>query len=144
LLPAEIAAIGLGRVHNRLAEPLAKFALAIAGHDPDSTAAPAPSTGEPIEPEELFTRLFNVATGWLGWTPEDAWSATPAEILAAKSGRTDLITDILKAVFGSSDDTSTTSASYTADQLAKIEKLGRDPTFNRKALHALKNKGSAA
>ncbi|WP_024816307.1 hypothetical protein [Methylopila sp. 73B] len=30
--------------------------------------------------------LFEVATGWLGWSPDTAWNATPAEIMAARRG----------------------------------------------------------
>jgi len=142
-LLAEIAAIGLGSVRNRLTGPLAAFVLAIAGIDPDDAKPPEATTGKPADPEPVFAQLFGIATGWLGWTPEEAWNATPAEIIAARAGRTDLITDVLKAVFGTTDE-KTSATTYTADQLAKIEEQGRDPAFDRSGLHGLKNKGRAA
>jgi hypothetical protein len=33
--------------------------------------------------EHALEELFGIGTGWLGWTPKDAWEATPAEIIAA-------------------------------------------------------------
>ncbi|MDP2780274.1 phage tail assembly chaperone [Devosia sp.] len=143
LLLAEIAAIGLGTVRHRLTGPLVEFVLAVAGIDPDDTTPPTPSTGKQLTPEETFTRLFGIATGWLGWTPEEAWNATPAEIIAAQAGRTDLITDVLKAVFGTTD-TQPTAAPYTPTQLKQIEEEGHDPAFDRMALRALKGKERVA
>lgn len=139
LLLAEIAAIGLSTVRHRLTGPLAEFVLAVAGIDPDDTTAPASTTGKQLNPEEIFTRLFGIATGWLGWTPEEAWNATPAEIIAAQNGRTDLITDVLKAVFGTTD-TPPNAEPYTADQLKQIEEEGRDPAFDREGLASLRAK----
>ncbi len=145
LLLNEIAAIGLGTVRNRLAEPLAQFVLAVAGIDPDDTTASAPSSGKPMTPEQYHARLFEIATGWLAWAPEQAWNATPAEIIAAKAGRTDLITDVLKAVFGTADDNQpSTPALHTTDQLAELVRSGGlDPAFDREGLRALKAKMSA-
>lgn len=31
--------------------------------------------------------MFSIATGWLGWSPTEAWSATVPEIDAAVDGR---------------------------------------------------------
>jgi hypothetical protein len=140
LLLAEIAAIGLGTVRNRLTEPLVQFVLAVAGIDPDDTSTPALVTGTPMTPAEYHAELFKAATGWLGWTPEEAWNATPAEIIAAKGGQTDLITDVLKAVFRSPDQPSATADHYTEKQLKQIETDGHDPAFDRAGLHALKGK----
>ncbi|MFD1942737.1 phage tail assembly chaperone [Paradevosia shaoguanensis] len=137
LLLADIAAFGLGTVRNRLTGPLAEFVLAIAGIDPDDTA-PAPS-GKPIDPEQAFAKLFGIATGWLGWSPEEAWNATPAEIIAARNGRVDLITDVMKAVFGTTEE-QTSIAIYTPDQLSQIEEGGHDPAFDREGYAALKAK----
>ncbi|MBJ7578141.1 hypothetical protein JHC09_09600 [Devosia sp. MC532] len=143
LLQREIAATGLGVVRNRLTGPLSEFALAVAGIDPYD-AKPAPATpGESLSPSEMHTRLFEIATGWLGWTPEEAWNATPAEIIASKNGRTDLITDILKAVFGSSDQAAQAVPQYTEALLDQIERDGRDPAFDRAGLRALKGKERA-
>lgn len=142
LLLEEIAAIGLGPVRNRLTGPLVEFVLAIAGIDPDDTTPPEPATGKPADPGQVFAQLFGIATGWLGWTPEEAWNATPAEIIAARTGRTDLITDILQAVFGKPEGTTSGSKAdhYTDAQLKQIEEEGHDPAFDRAGLHALKGK----
>lgn len=144
LLLAEIAAIGLGAVRNRLTGPLAAFVLAIAGIDPDDITPPAPTTGKPADPEQVFAQLFGFGTGWLGWTPEQTWNATPAEIIAARTGRTDLITDILQAVFGKPTGTNGATAPdhYTAAQLRQIEEAGHDPAFDRMGLQALKGKNT--
>jgi hypothetical protein len=48
---------------------------------------------------EYHAKLFRLATGWLGWTPEAAYDATPTEITEAYKGRLEL----LSAVFGSGD-----------------------------------------
>jgi hypothetical protein len=142
LLLEEIAAIGLGPVRNRLTGPLAQFVLAIAGIDPDDTTPTKPGSGKPTDPEQVFAQLFGFATGWLGWPPEEAWNATPAEIIAAKAGRTDLITDILQAVFGKPEGMTSgkTADHYTDAQLKQIEEAGQDPAFDRMGLHALKGK----
>jgi Conserved hypothetical phage protein (DUF2376). len=146
LLLAEIAQHGLGSVRNRLTGPLAQFVLAIAGIDPDDTTPAQPSTEKPSDPEQLFTDLFKVGTGWLGWTPEETWNATPAEIIAARNGRTDLIMDVLQAVYGPAEKgqaenkPSQTVDAYSPEVLHQIEEQGHDPAFDRKAYAAFKAK----
>jgi hypothetical protein len=49
---------------------------------------------------EYHAKLFRIATGWLGWTPEQAWGSTPAEIAEAYEGRVEM----LKAIFGGASD----------------------------------------
>jgi hypothetical protein len=77
-----------------LREQLQAFVLTLSGQD--DTDAKSAATGKPTTYDEYFARLFEVATGWIGWEPEAAWNATPAEILAAQKGRIAL----LRAVFG--------------------------------------------
>jgi len=62
--------------------------------DETATAGPAQSLAT------YFDHLFRIGTGWLSWTPEQTWSATPAEIRAAYDGRNEM----LKAIFGGKDD----------------------------------------
>jgi len=140
LLLDEIAKHGIGSTYFRYVEALSKFVLAIAGVDPDRPATPQPKRGKPLSPIEYHTQLFEIATGWLGWPPEQAWNATPAEILSAQKGRTDFVTDILKAVFGSGNDNGNSAPAYTPETLAEIEAAGRDPEFDRAGLLALKAK----
>ncbi|MEH2517547.1 hypothetical protein V1279_003120 [Bradyrhizobium sp. AZCC 1610] len=70
------------------------FLLALAGDE--LVIKDDSPTIEQITFLEYHTRLYRLATGWLGWSPEIAWAATPAEILEAQKGRVEM----LKAVFG--------------------------------------------
>lgn len=81
-----------------LTAPLLNHVFKLAGVDSDNTQDEAePKTSTPrVSFAEHFAKLFAIATGWLGWTPEQAWSATPAEIIAAYHGRLDM----LGAIFG--------------------------------------------
>ena len=141
LLLEEIAAIGLGKVRYRLTGPLALFALAIADIDPAKTTPTTPTTpikpvaGKPITPTEYHTQLFEIATGWLGWTAKEAWNATPAEIIAAQNGHVAYLqmTGVLKRVDGPKK-----PDIYTAEQLKHLEEGGLDPAFDREGLRALK------
>lgn len=56
-------------------------------------------TNEPADFDKLYRRLFEIGTGWLGWTPQETLAATPVEITAAYNGRV----DCLKAIFGGSN-----------------------------------------
>lgn len=75
-----------------LVQPICDFVIGLTGSETAFEAA----KGIPISFKEYHTRLFRIATGWLGWSPDDAWNATPAEILEAYQGRTEM----LAAVFG--------------------------------------------
>jgi hypothetical protein len=74
-------------------EQLLEFVLILSGAD---TSDDKPTSGKPMPFDEYFTRLFQLGTGWLGWSPETTWQATPAEILNAREGRMEM----LQAVFG--------------------------------------------
>jgi hypothetical protein len=76
-----------------LVEPIRDFIVSLMG---DAGIALEPSNIAPMSFREYHTRLFRIATGWLGWSPDDAWNASPAEILEAYQGRTEM----LAAVFG--------------------------------------------
>ncbi|WDR05622.1 hypothetical protein PSQ90_15350 [Devosia rhodophyticola] len=106
--------------------PLLEFITCLAGIEPGSRQAP--TTGNAMPMTDYFEHLFKIATGWLGWTPDQAWEATPAEIIAAKEGRTDLVSDILKAVFGGESDSDQVQSPTANDE------------FDRAAFNALKAK----
>lgn len=84
-----------------LQEPLITFLKAAYGVEPDQQrAADDRQTGKPRTADQALSDLFEIATGWLGWPPDQAYAATPAEILAAQRG---LIAK-LKAIHGSADE----------------------------------------
>ncbi len=91
---------------------LLNYVLILAGAE-DAPADDKASS--PVSFEEYFTKLFRIATGWLGWTPEQAWNATPAEIIEAHRGRTEM----LAMIFGgnNSEETTTTNIASARDRL---------------------------
>lgn len=70
----------------------------------------SPSAGEADTPKdtitlaEYHTRLFEIGTGILGWSPADTWNASATDILSAFKGRTGFIKELLGAVFGTAED----------------------------------------
>lgn len=87
-----------------LVEPLSDFAFALLGVDRKEAEATAervaktPDTSDWITPH--LEQLFEIGTGWLGWSPSDTWAATPTEIMIAQRG---LIAK-LKAIHGTAED----------------------------------------
>jgi hypothetical protein len=65
----------------------------------DPKSKPAPSAGKPMPWGDYYAALYEQATGWLGWTPEAAWNATPTEIDRAYAANIAK----LKAIHGSND-----------------------------------------
>jgi hypothetical protein len=128
----DIERVGLARWHKDHVGKLAEFVLALVGHDDTDT----PTAGEPIPFEQYHTQLFKIAAGQLGWPPEDAWNASPAEIIAAYEGRCDL----LRAIYGSADD-----RNKPAEYVPPItDENGRDKAFDHVGFHALKAKYQGA
>lgn len=76
---------------------LIEFVLVLAGAD-EKTSGKA-DTGKLMPFDQYFTQLFQIGTGWLGWTPDDTWEATASEIINAQRGRMEM----LKALFGSKE-----------------------------------------
>lgn len=105
-----------------LIEALAKFIVGFTG-DIDDTSASKSEPAEQISFEEFHTRLYELATGWLDWSPEVAWAATPAEILHARKGKVEM----LKAIYGGKTD--------EAPEIDLTE--GPKDTSTRDALNAL-------
>lgn len=126
-------------VSAALCELLARFLLPVEDDDetPKGTSAPA---GDPVAWSKVYSQLFEMGTGWLGWTPAETWNATPAEIAAAMKGHVAK----LKAIHGSAEDEQDTpSNAYTPERLHEIDQLGHDPAFDRGALQALKARHQA-
>jgi len=91
--------------------------------------------GKPMPWSEVYSRLYKIATGWLGWTPSTAWNATPDEITQAFEG----LTEKLKAVHGSADEDQNTNEP-SEEQRAENIAAGLDPEFDRAGLRNLKAK----
>lgn len=81
-------------VRQPLAELISMFMPA-----PDPKAKPSTSKGKPMPWSEAYASLYDTATGWLGWTPETAWNATPTEITRAFAAHMEK----LKAIHGTAD-----------------------------------------
>jgi hypothetical protein len=98
-------------------DQLLEFVLILAGAK--STSDEPAQTAEPITFDEYHTKLFQIATGWLGWSPADAWNATPAEITSAHQGRLEM----LKAIFGGKRDDTEIDPASPKDR-AELNALG--------------------
>lgn len=92
-----------------LKEPLIRHVMQLAGSG--DNAGESDGEGEPIPFAEHHARLYRIATGWLGWTPEVAWTATATEITEAFKGRTEM----LKAIFGSGEEAKPEAAEQTPE-----------------------------
>lgn len=71
---------------ERLAPQLVPLVLELADVDPDQGDKPRierTASTRTITLGQALEELFGVATGVLGWSPADAWAATPAEIKVA-------------------------------------------------------------
>lgn len=119
-------------VRNAITVPLvALVAGFIPAPDPDAKSDP---TGKPMPWPRVYRELYRTATGWLNWTPEQAWNATPTEINEAFAGHTAK----LKAIHGAPDEAE--EKQPDPEQAARNIAEGLDPEFDRAGLAALKAK----
>lgn len=107
---------------DQITPQLLAFIFTLCGMDADAPLEAAESTTKPgtSKPEsfvDFYGRLFRIATGWLGWTPQEAWNATPTEIIEAYKGRTEL----LQAIFGTSSSESEPKGEQKPDLDAKLD-----------------------
>jgi hypothetical protein len=112
-------ALSIRIVHEDIAGPLIAHVGILMGFDADA-AEDQKQRGDPITFEEYHTRLFGLATGWLGWTPDEAWNATPAEITEAYRGRVEM----LGAMFGTGTKDKPTTAKSNAATRRRLSALG--------------------
>lgn len=104
---------------------------------PATDAKAKAGTGKAMTWPQIYAALYDRATGWLHWTPQATWKATPTEIDRAYWAHIEQ----LKAIHGSGDND---EKEPNPEQVARNEAAGLDPEFDRAGLHALKGKGSAA
>lgn len=94
----------LGNALQEVQTPLFAFLAVSFGIDenPDelTPAEVRANAGKPFDLEKALTEFFEIATGWFGWSPADAWAATPAEIIVAQRG----LVAKLKAIHGAAED----------------------------------------
>lgn len=113
----------------------ASLAYLVVGFIPQPDDSAKPAQGKAVPWREAYRDLYRYATGWLHWSPDQAWNATPTEITDALSGHFEM----LKAIHGSADD-KPAERQPDPEQAARNEAAGLDPTFDRAGLHALKAK----
>lgn len=104
----------------------------VAGFFPDDPE-PRPTAAKPqrsLPWSKVFSELYGYGTGWLGWTPEQSFNATPAELIAAFNAH---VTK-LKAIHGGEDDTKEPDP----EQREQNVKDGLDPDLDRAGLRYLK------
>lgn len=94
-----IAGIPLIQVLPNVLEKTTKHILALAGADEDHAEKAQPQNGESMPFAEYHTQLYRIGTGWLGWSPETTWNATPREITEAYGAHIEQ----LKAIYGAND-----------------------------------------
>lgn len=117
-------------VRRPLAELVSMFMPA-----PDPKAKPSTGTGNPVPWSEVYAALYDSATGWLGWTPEEAWNATPTEITRAHAAHIDRL--VTTGVLTRAEKT---GSAPDPEQAARNVAEGLDPEFDRAGLRALKAK----
>lgn len=121
--------IGLARI------PLAEL-VSMLMPAPDPQAVSVRPSSKSIAWADYYADLYEKATGWLGWTPEQAWNATPSEIDRAYTGHIAK----LKAIHGSGEEDKRTEKAPDPEQAARNVADGLDPEFDRAGLRALKAK----
>lgn len=85
-----------------LVEPLVQLLADCFGVDADQehrAEQNVRTTGKPFDMAAALVDFYEIGTGWLGWTPAQTWSATPAEIMAAHKG----LVAKLQAIHGSGE-----------------------------------------
>ena len=96
-LCAAIGSTSLKALYDLISEMVGNHLGRLIGLDPDASTEP---TGPPASFIEYHDALFRIGTGWLGWTPEQTWNATPLEIIRAQTG----FIEMQRALRGTSDD----------------------------------------
>lgn len=108
-------------------DPLAELVAMLTPAPVPSSGTAKPQAGKGITWAEYYADLYEAATGWLGWTPEQAWDATPTEINRAYQAH---INRLVKPA----------DKPHDIEQATRNEAIGLDPEFDRDGLRALKMK----
>lgn len=103
-------------------------ALTLQSSDKDKQA---PTNTKPLPWGDLFKQLYGYATGWLGWSPETTWNATPQEITEAFEAHMSK----LMAIHGAHEEG---EDGPTEEQRLENVENGLDPEFDRAGLASLR------
>lgn len=122
---------------------LAVLAAILTTGDDDADKASSRGSNDGMSGGEMplrqyFAQLFQYATGWLGWSPADTWAASPAEIEGAFAAHVDRLVKLTPGASSTTETTTSTQDTYSAERLRQIEEQGRDPAFDREGLRRLK------
>ena len=131
---ASISTEPLQAYRHAVTGPLASLLAAFFPPEATDTTSTSTTPVKPVPWSEAYAQLYQIGTGWLGWTPAETWAATPTEITQALEGRV----AHLIAMNGGTGITETTSAS-AAQRQENID-AGLDPDFDRAGLQSLKAK----
>src|SRR5690606_22400319 len=135
---AQIDSTPLQIVANTITAPLILF---LGSFSPaDTSTDKQTDSGAPMAWPVVVKTLYRRATGWLNWTPETAWDATPTEITEAFAGWLEHH-EATNPQPSDDEDQPTRKPkqeAYTPEQLKEIEEQGFDPAFDRAGLAALK------
>lgn len=109
---------------SRVRPQLLAFIEKIAGSS-EGDAKPT-KVSDPITLDEYVSRLFRIGAGWLEWSPDQVWNATPVEIIEAHKG----LIEKLKAIHGSNSDDSQTVEGIDSHARARLNALGNTSIHN--------------
>lgn len=126
---AYVATHPIERFQHAAQGPCFELVAALLPQPPEGDTAPT-GTDKQMPWAEVFRKLFGIATGWLGWTPDAAWNATPQEITDALEAHIAM----QKAIHGGEDE----NTGPNEEQRRHNIEQGLDPEFDRAGLHALK------
>ncbi|MBM3089251.1 hypothetical protein GFB56_00255 [Ensifer sp. T173] len=115
-------------VRQSLAELISMFQPAT-----DPKASPSTGKGKPATWQEAYAALYGYGTGWLGWTQEATWTATPTEIDRAYSAHIDRL--VMTGVITRDEKT---EKAPDPEQVARNVAAGLDPEFDRAGIEALR------
>lgn len=130
-----LGSVSLRGVQQITLEPLVTLISRLMNVATDDATPTTNNAAKPVAWSDYHRDLFKLATGWLGWTPEQTYAATIPEISLALEGHIDL----LKATNGAADEEDT--GITDAQRQANIE-AGLDPEFDRDGLAALRGMGN--
>lgn len=134
---AKIDATPLQIVADSIVAPLVAFLASFAPAD-DRADRQAPS-GPPMQWPDVVKMLYRRATGWLHWTPEEAWNATPTEISEALAGWLERHEATTPRFSDEPDQQPARKPKqHDPEQAARNIAAGLDPEFDREGLRRLK------